>query len=226
MTRVLLVEDDLGLAGNILDFFELENMVCDHAANGVAALHFQQSNQYHVIVLDINLPRMDGLSVCEHIRNEGDDTPIIMLTARDQLQDKLTGFDKGADDYLVKPFAMAELVARVGALANRRSSNVNQLRFANITLTVKPQGASVNGIPIKLSPITYELLKHLVRAQGDSVARETLVEAVWGEDAPESNALKVHMHHLRKALTQAQASVQVLSRPHVGFYLTAETDHG
>lgn len=226
MNRVLLVEDDLGLAGNILDYFELEDMVCDHAANGIAAIHFQQANQYDVIVLDINLPRMDGLSVCEHIRNEGDDTPVIMLTARDQLEDKLAGFNKGADDYLVKPFAMAELVARVGALANRRSSNVNQLRFANLTLTIKPQVAEVEGRPIKLSPITYELLKCLVRAQGNSVPREKLVEAAWGEDAPESNALKVHMHHLRKALTQAKASAHILSRPGAGFYLTTETTDG
>lgn len=226
MKRVLLVEDDLGLAGNILDYFELEDMVCDHAANGIAALNFQQANQYDVIVLDINLPRMDGLSVCEHIRNEGDDTPVIMLTARDQLQDKLAGFDKGADDYLVKPFAMAELVARVGALANRRSSNVNQLSFENIVLTIKPQMAHIEGTPIKLSPITYELLKCLMRAKGDSVPRERLLEAAWGEDAPESNALKVHMHHLRKALAQANGRVQILSRPSTGFHLTTDPKDG
>ena len=111
MIRVLLVEDDLGLAGNILGYLELEDMVCDHAANGMAALHFQQTHRYQVIILDINLPQMNGLSVCEHIRNEGDDTPIIILTARDKLEDKLVGFEKGADDYLIKPFAMAELVA-------------------------------------------------------------------------------------------------------------------
>ncbi|AIF97740.1 response regulator transcription factor [Alteromonas australica] len=226
MIRVLLVEDDLGLAGNILDYLELEDMVCDHAANGMAALHFQQTHRYQVIILDINLPQMNGLSVCEHIRNEGDDTPIIMLTARDKLEDKLVGFEKGADDYLIKPFAMAELVARVSALANRRSSQVNQLTFGNVILTVNPEVAMANGEAIKLSPTTYRLLKHLVRAGGECVSRATLVEAVWGEDAPESNALKVHIHHLRKALTQANANVQLLSRPNSGFYLSTEPAHG
>ncbi|MBU3021391.1 response regulator transcription factor [Aestuariibacter sp. A3R04] len=226
MIRVLLVEDDLGLAGNILDYLELEEMVCDHAANGIAALNFQQTHPYHVIILDINLPQMNGLSVCEHIRNEGDDTPVIMLTARDKLEDKLVGFEKGADDYLIKPFAMAELVARVNALANRRSSQVNQLTFGNVTLTVKPEMATADGAVIKLSPTTYRLLKHLIRAAGECVPRAALVNAVWGEDAPESNALKVHIHHLRKALEQANASVQLCSRPNSGFYLSTESVHG
>lgn len=226
MIRVLLVEDDLGLAGNILDYLELEDMICDHAANGMAALSFQQAHQYHVIILDINLPKMNGLSVCEHIRNEGDDTPVIMLTARDKLEDKLLGFEKGADDYLIKPFAMAELVARVSALANRRSSQVNQLTFGNVTLTVRQEEASADGTAIKLSPTTYRLLKHLIRARGECVSRASLVDAVWGEDAPESNALKVHIHHLRKALEQASANIQLVSRPNSGFYLSLESSHG
>ena len=106
MIRVLLVEDDMGLAGNIIDYLELEDMVCDHAANGVAALSLIQKHPFDVVVLDINLPRLDGLSVCERVREDGNDTPIIMLTARDQLENKLEGFQKGADDYLVKPFAL------------------------------------------------------------------------------------------------------------------------
>ncbi len=226
MIRVLLVEDDIGLAGNILDYLELEDMACDHASNGVAALNFWQEQDYDVVVLDINLPRMNGLAVCEHIRNDGDDTPVIMLTARDQLEDKLTGFAKGADDYLVKPFAMAELVARVTALANRRSGQVRQWSFGNVTLSLSPEQASADGVPLRLSPITYVLLKTLLRANGGIVPRERLLEAVWKDAAPESNALKVHMHNLRKALSQANADIQVSSRPNQGFYLSAEADHG
>ncbi len=226
MIRVLLVEDDIGLAGNILDYLELEDMACDHASNGVAALNFWQEQDYDVVVLDINLPRMNGLAVCEHIRNDGDDTPVIMLTARDQLEDKLTGFAKGADDYLVKPFAMAELVARVTALANRRSGQVRQWSFGNVTLSLSPEQASADGVPLRLSPITYVLLKTLLRENGGIVPRERLLEAVWKDAAPESNALKVHMHNLRKALSQANADIQVSSRPNQGFYLSAEADHG
>ena len=128
MTTLLLVEDDFDLAGNIVDYLALEDFDCDHASNGVAALNFLDENEYAVVILDINLPRLDGLSVCEKLREKGNDTPVIMLTARDQLDDKLAGFAKGADDYLVKPFAMAELVARLQALSLRRSGQVKQLR--------------------------------------------------------------------------------------------------
>ncbi|CAD5292056.1 Transcriptional regulatory protein BasR [Alteromonas sp. 38] len=226
MIRVLLVEDDIGLAGNVLDYLELEDMQCDHASNGVAALQLINQHQYDVLVLDINLPRLDGLSVCERMRNDGNDTPVIMLTARDQLEDKLAGFQKGADDYLVKPFAMAELVARVTALAGRRSAQVNQVAMGNVTLKINGQEAQAGSNDIKLSPITYALLKKLMLAKGEVVSRERLIEAAWKDSVPESNVLKVHMHHLRKALEHANASISVLSKPNSGFYLAEDADHG
>ncbi|WP_218419663.1 response regulator transcription factor [Alteromonas lipotrueae] len=226
MIRVLLVEDDIGLAGNVLDYLELEDMQCDHASNGVAALQLINQHRYDVLVLDINLPRLDGLSVCERMRNDGNDTPVIMLTARDQLEDKLAGFQKGADDYLVKPFAMAELVARVTALAGRRSAQVNQVAMGNVTLKINGQEAQAGSNDIKLSPITYALLKKLMLAKGEVVSRERLIEAAWKDSVPESNVLKVHMHHLRKALEHANASISVLSKPNSGFYLAEDADHG
>jgi DNA-binding response OmpR family regulator len=226
MIRVLLVEDDIGLAGNVLDYLELEDMQCDHASNGVAALQLIDQHQYDVLVLDINLPRLDGFSVCERMRNDGNDIPVIMLTARDQLEDKLTGFQKGADDYLIKPFAMAELVARVTALSGRRSAQVNQLVMGNVTLKINGQEAQAGSSDIKLSPITYALLKKLMQAKGDVVSRERLIEAAWKDSVPESNVLKVHMHHLRKGLEQAKASISVLSKPNSGFYLAEDVDHG
>ena len=226
MIRVLLVEDDIGLAGNILDYLELETMQCDHASNGMAALQLIDTNQYDVLILDINLPRLDGFSVCERIRNDGNDTPVIMLTARDQLEDKLTGFQKGADDYLVKPFAMAELVARVAALASRRSGQAKQISLGNVVLNTNAQQAHTDTSAIKLSPITYILLKKLMLAGGDVVSRTRLLEAVWRDELPESNALKVHVHHLRKALENANATISVVSKPNQGFYLQLENSGG
>ena len=217
MIRVLLVEDDMGLAGNIIDYLELEDMVCDHASNGVAALSLIQKHSFDVVVLDINLPRLDGLSVCEKVRDDGNDTPIIMLTARDQLENKLEGFQKGADDYLVKPFDMPELVARVFALAHRRSSQVKKLNFGNVSVEVGSETASVNTAPVKLSPTSFTLLKTLLQQQGRVVPRERLLDAVWGEDAPESNALKVHLHNLRKSLVQANANIEVKAVAGTGF---------
>jgi len=226
MIRVLLVEDDIGLAGNTLDYLELEGMQCDHASNGVAALKFIEQHDYDVLVLDINLPRLDGFSVCEHLRNDGNDTPVIMLTARDQLEDKLTGFQKGADDYLIKPFAMAELVARVSALANRRSGQVKKISLGNVVLDLSMQHAGTDTSSIKLSPITYVLLKKLMMARGQVINRERLLEAVWKDELPESNALKVHIHHLRKALASANANVSIVSKPNQGFYLNVEDNGG
>ena len=224
MIRVLLVEDDMGLAGNIIDYLELEDMVCDHAANGVAALSLIQKHPFDVVVLDINLPRLDGLSVCERVREDGNDTPIIMLTARDQLENKLEGFQKGADDYLVKPFDMPELVARVFALAHRRSSQVRKLRFGNVSLAMGSDVVSVENVPIKLSPTAFTLLKALLQQQGKVMPRERLLDAVWGEDAPESNALKVHLHNLRKSLVQANASIEVKAVAGTGFCVTLKPE--
>ena len=131
MISALLVEDDLDLARAIVDYLELERIACDHAGNGVAALELARDTEFDMIILDLNLPRMDGLDVCSHLRDEGNDVPILMLTARDSLDDKLSGFDRGTDDYLVKPFAMDELLARVKALAGRRSSQSKKLTGAN-----------------------------------------------------------------------------------------------
>ncbi|GEA08858.1 DNA-binding response regulator [Alteromonas sp. KUL42] len=224
MIRVLLVEDDLGLAGNIIDYLELENMVCDHAANGVAALSLIQKHPFDVVVLDINLPRLDGLSVCEKVRDDGNDTPIIMLTARDQLENKLEGFQKGADDYLVKPFDMPELVARVQALSHRRSSQIKKLSFGNVSLEVGNEVVNVESTPIKLSPTAFTLLKALLQKRGRVMPRARLVEAVWGEDAPESNALKVHLHNLRKSLVNANANIEVKAIASTGFCLVIKPE--
>ncbi|AXT38036.1 DNA-binding response regulator [Alteromonas sp. BL110] len=224
MIRVLLVEDDMGLAGNIIDYLELEDMVCDHAANGIAALSFIQKHPFDVVVLDINLPKLDGLSVCEKVRGDGNDTPIIMLTARDQLENKLEGFEKGADDYLVKPFDMPELVARVSVLAHRRSSQVKKLSLGNVSLELGSEVVNVNNTPIKLSPTGYTLLKTLLQQHGKVMSRQRLLDAVWGEDAPESNALKVHLHNLRKSLAQANANIEIKAVPGAGFCAALKTD--
>lgn len=222
MITLLLVEDDLDLAGNIIDYLELEDMVCDHASNGVAALNLMQKQAYQVVVLDINLPRLDGLSVCQHWREQGNDTPVIMLTARDQLDDKLSGFESGADDYLVKPFAMAELIARIRALAMRRSGQVKQLQAGDLKLDIKTRRARWQSQELKLSPIGLILLEQLLRSYPEPVARDTLICAIWGEDSPDSNSLKVHMHNLRKALAQCSETVQVQSQSGVGFRLLVE----
>ncbi len=193
----LLIEDDYALAQTIIDYLELENIHCDYADNGVHALKLLQDNTYHTIILDINLPRLNGFLVCERARNLGNSTPIIMLTAKDRLEDKLMGFKVGADDYLIKPFAMDELVARLRVLSGRKSTQAKILTVADLVLDIQTNTVTRAGEIISLSPTGFILLKTLMSASPYTVSKEELINEVWGENDIENNSLKVHIHKLR-----------------------------
>lgn len=217
--NVLLVEDDIDLASTIVDYLELENIGCDHAANGIQGLALIEANDYQVILLDLNLPKLDGLSVCQKLRENSDDTPVLMLTARDSLKEKVAGFDSGTDDYLVKPFEIEELLVRVLALSKRRSGQVANLSLEKLTLKLKERSASYDAQTIKLTPITFKLLEKLLREGQKPVSRNALMQAVWGDEQPDSNSLKVHIHHLRKQLEKVQANLMIESEAGFGFAL-------
>ncbi|WP_421870628.1 response regulator transcription factor [Motiliproteus sp.] len=196
--QVLLVEDDRDLAASVADYLALEQIQVDHAYNGPAGLTLATENIYDVLLLDLMLPRMDGLTLCEKLRAQGVDTPVLMLTARDTLDDKLAGFEAGTDDYLVKPFAMEELIVRLRALAKRRSGQVRKLQVADLKLELETRIASRAGQPLKLTPSGWILLEALVRASPAVVSRRQLEQLLWPDTLPDSNSLKVHLHHLRK----------------------------
>ncbi len=217
--NVLLVEDDIDLATTIVDYLEFENISCDHAANGVQGLALIESNDYQVLLLDINLPKLDGLSVCQKLRDNSNDTPVLMLTARDSLSDKISGFDAGTDDYLVKPFEIEELMVRVNALSKRRSGQVTNLVLEQLTLELKQRTAAYGEKPLKLTPITAKLLEKLMRENQKPVSRIDLMFAVWGDEQPDSNSLKVHIHHLRKQLEKVNANLVIDNEPGFGFVL-------
>ena len=198
--QLLLVEDDIDLATAIVDYFELENIECDHAANGLSGFNLIKSNHYDTVILDINMPKMNGLEVCEQLRNQGIDVPVLMLTAKDTLDDKLIGFSKGADDYLIKPFAMKELIARVQVLSRRRSGEVKKLTVYDLQLDTKQKIITRASVPLKLSPISFKILETLMRSYPNPVTREHLMQSVWGDQQPDSNSLKVHIFNLRKAV--------------------------
>jgi len=198
--QLLLVEDDIDLATGIIDYFELEGIQCDHAANGLSGLNLIKSNYYDVVILDLNMPKMNGLEVCETLRNEGVDVPILMLTAKDTLDDKLLGFSKGADDYLVKPFAMAELIARVQVLAGRRSGQVKKLTVCGLELDAQQKVITRDSVHLKLSPICFKILETLIFAYPKPVSREKIIQSIWGDEQPDTNSLKVHMFNLRKVV--------------------------
>ena len=198
--QLLLVEDDIDLATAVIDYFELEKIQCDHAANGLSGFNLIKSNNYDVVILDLNMPKMNGLEVCEKLRAQGIDVPILMLTAKDTLDDKLQGFSKGADDYLVKPFAMEELIARVQVLSRRRSGQMEKLNVCGLELDNRQQVITRDSVPLKLSPISYKILETLMLASPNPVSRDKLIQSVWGDQQPDSNSLKVHMFNLRKSV--------------------------
>lgn len=219
MLNVLLVEDDLDLADTVVQYLELEGICCVHGANGMAGLQLAKEGGYQVLLLDINLPRLDGLSLCEQLRSRGDDTPILMLTARDGLDDKLAGFKAGTDDYLVKPFALPELVVRLKALSRRRSGQARKLSCADLEMNLTDKTITRGGIVLKLSPTGWKLLEALLRATPEIVSRQGLEEAVWNDDIPDSNSLKVHIFNLRKAIDAPFTSSLVHTIPGHGFAL-------
>jgi DNA-binding response OmpR family regulator len=198
---LLLVEDHRDIAEMVYSFLEKRGYTVDHAADGVTGLHLAVSNDYDVIVLDLMLPGMDGIELCRKLRTEArKDTPLLMLTARDTLDDKLTGLDSGADDYLVKPFAIQELEARVRALVRRRRREIaaEVLRVADLTLDTATLEVRRAGKSLNLTPIGLKILSALMRASPRVMSRAELERDVWGDVLPDSDTLRSHLYNLRK----------------------------
>ena len=201
--NILLIEDNQDLAANLADYLEEQGHVIDAAADGITGLHLAVVNDYDVIVLDLMLPGMDGLDVCRKLRDEAQkDTPVLMLTARDTVDDKLAGFSSGADDYLVKPFSLRELHARLQALVKRHKSLFNKkvLQVADLELDLGTLEIRRGDIPIALTPIGNKLLELLMRESPRVVKRRQLEQAIWRDEPPDSDALRTHIHSLRMAI--------------------------
>jgi DNA-binding response OmpR family regulator len=200
---ILLIEDHQDIAANITEYFGAKGDTVDHADNGVLGLKLATSNPYDAIVLDLMLPGMDGLTVCRKLRGEARlQTPVLMLTARDLLTNKVDGFEAGADDYLVKPFSLVELGARLMALVRRAARPpgdtvlvVGALRFDLNTLLAEREGQ-----PIKLNPTTRRLLTVLMQNAHRVVTKGELERELWGNEPPEGDVLRAHMHALRTAV--------------------------
>lgn len=200
--HILLVEDNRDLAQNLFDYFEAKGYTMDLAEDGISGLHLAASNVYDVIVLDVMLPGLDGLNVCKRLREAGKLTPVIMLTARDSLDDKIAGLEAGADDYVVKPFALREVHARLRALVRRSHRRegggvmrVGDLSYDPITLRVT-RGERTLDLP----PIPLKILEALMRQAPRVLSREELERAIWGDSPPDSDALRAHLHILRNAV--------------------------
>ena len=224
---VLIVEDHQDLAANLGDFLEAGGFTVDFASDGISAVHLAIENIYDAIVLDIMLPGINGYEVCKKLREEaGLDIPIIMLTARDTLEDKLEGFDQGADDYLVKPFEMKELEARITALIRRQRKELNTgiQQIADLLFDPKTMHVYRDEQQLKLSPICIHILKILMRESPNLVSREKLEAEIWGDDLPDSDALRSHLYNLRKTVDKPFKEQLLHTVPGLGYKLCKENE--
>ena len=219
--RILIVEDNPDIAANIGDYLDEIGHTVDFAGDGITGLHLAIVNEFDAIVLDLALPGMDGLEVCRKLRQEaGKNTPVLMLTARDRLEDKLAGFETGADDYLVKPFELQEVEARLRVLTSRGIRRASkEIQIGDLVFNVDTLIASRQGQEIDLNPIGLKLLRCLMEASPNVLTRAELEKEVWVEEMPDSDSLRVHIHSLRSAIDKPFGSKMIQTRHGIGYRL-------
>lgn len=202
LMKILVVEDEHKIANSIKKGFEQESWVCDLAFDGDEGYDLAISESYDVIILDLMLPKMDGISISKNLRKENIHTPILMLTAKGEIVDRVIGLDSGADDYLVKPFAFEELIARVRSLSRRPQKIINaKLQMLNLELDTKTQEVKQNNKTIELSKKEYQLLEYLMKNKNKVLSKDNIISHVWDyESNILPNTVEVFVKYLRNKL--------------------------
>lgn len=223
--KVLLIEDHRQIANIIFEYFELKGYHLDWTADGKQGLELAQHGHFDVIVLDIMLPHLDGLTLCRRLRESGNDTPVLMLTARDQNEDILAGYDHGTDGYLVKPFDLKVLEARIKALYRRNMGSVaaRKLNFGELELDLSSRTLHRNSLEFKLSMKLFIIMKLLMLRAPAVTTREELIDEVWGDDVPDHDVLRSHIYQLRTLIDKPFEYSYIRTIPKVGYQLVEET---
>lgn len=201
--RVLIIEDDVGIAANLYDYLESRGHAVESATDGLSGYRMALAREFDALVVDVHLPRLSGLELCRRLRSEAElDTPVLMLTAMDSLEDKLGGFSSGADDYLVKPYSLREVEARLLALTKRRHGQPiqRQLRAGDLIYDPGTMVVTRCGAPVRLPPKCIRILAAMMANPGRVFRRGELEAIVWGDELATSETLRAHMHLLRRAL--------------------------
>lgn len=222
--NVLIVEDHTALAETIADHLEMAEFTVDFAADGITGLHLAVTNPYDAIILDVMLPGMDGFAICEKIRKEAkSDVPIIMLTARDQIADKLKGFNNGADDYLAKPFNPDELVARLQSMIRRHRGEFDSkaLVVGDLVFDLGTMEVTREKQKLKVSPTGLQILKILMKKTPEIVTKDQLAQQLWGDLIPDSDVLRSHLYILRKTIDKPFDTQLLHTIPGVGLKISA-----
>jgi DNA-binding response OmpR family regulator len=225
MTRssltILVVEDHPTIARQVVEFLDGLKWQADHAATGALAIELATREVYDVVLLDLNLPDVDGLEVCRAIKQRAScNVPVLMLTARDAFEDKARGFNEGADDYLTKPFDLRELALRCEALARRGKLHIKQeMQLGPLTLLQREKRALYKDTPVALTQIGFKILLAMANAYPNAVSRSALLHALWGANPPDSDAIKSHIYALRKQLEQVGTANMIVTIPQLGYRL-------
>ena len=219
--RVLIVEDEVRLAEALGEIMKGQRYSVDIVYDGEDGLDYAMSDIYDVIVMDVMLPKMNGFDIVRKMREEKNQTPVIMLTAKDDTADKIKGLDCGADDYLTKPFIPGELLARIRAISRRQGEVVlDELKFEDLTLSLSNYSVSCNGNSINLGPKEFDILKLLMSNPNIIVPKEDLLIKVWGiESDAEDNNVEVYISFLRKKISHINSKVAISTVPKIGYRL-------
>jgi len=200
---VLFAEDEADLAELTIDYLETENIECDYASDGAMAMSLLTQNLYDVIVLDVTMPRLDGFAVCKRLKDSGNDTPVIFLTARDGIDDKLQGFELGADDYLTKPFEVDELVARIKVLAKRQVKTAKCFELDSLVIDYPRRQVVRADREVPLSVSQWQLLTLLARHSPNLVSKQDIENEIWPEQDVNKDMYKTLIFRLRNLVDTA-----------------------
>lgn len=222
--RVLIVEDNRDICENIAAYLEKHSYILDFAYDGISAMHLALSHPFDIIVLDLMLPGMNGLRFCQKLRKDAEvETPVLMLTARDTLDDKLMGFEAGADDYLVKPFALQELHARLQALYKRSCRKAEKLLIVgDLTMNKSTLRVHRSGKRIDLTPVCMKLLQRMMEESPRVVSREELENLLWADERPDGDALRSHLYKLRQAIDRPFDNPLIHTVHRIGYRMAEE----
>ncbi len=221
--KILYAEDEIAMSEAVTEILKHKNYVVDTVYDGEEALDYLLSEKYDGIILDVMLPKMNGIEVLQYIRKKGIGTPVLLLTAKSEISDKVEGLNAGADDYLAKPFAMPELVARVGALVRRSGEIIpDHMQMGNITLDRQSYELGSPSGEIRLSKKEYQMMEMLMKSSGRPISTESFMTRIWGyESEAEVNVVWVYISYLRKKLAALNANVQISALRGRGYILEA-----
>lgn len=221
--RLLLAEDEKELSDALVTVLKYNHYSVDAVYDGEEALQYLETENYDGVILDIMMPKMDGIQVLTQVRSKGNQVPILMLTAKAEVDDKVLGLDRGANDYLTKPFAMKELLARIRAMTRQKAEPDNTLRFGNISLDRGSFEMKGPGGSFQLANKEYQMLELLMANAGQVIPTDRFLEKIWGYDSEtEAQVVWVYLSYLRKKLTAVKADVKIRARRNAGYVLEEE----